>query len=171
VIALVAAVALAAALAPSSNWDLPLLALLATIAALSDLTAVETGDRKIKLSGSFLTIVVAIVLLGETAAAIVSVLSILIGWLRPRYAGRILLVNVVNYAWFPLISGLVFKGLVARTGLERTDAAYYLLVFVLFLIALAINFAVIAAYMSYEERSGFWTKVRRALVPVLPSEL
>ena len=91
------------------------------IAAVSDLAAVETGDSNIKLSGSFLTIVVAIVLLGETAGAVVSVFSILIGWLRPRYPGRILLVNVVNYAWFPLLSGLLFNALVARTGLgQRT---------------------------------------------------
>jgi putative nucleotidyltransferase with HDIG domain len=171
VVALAGAVALAAVLADSSNWNLPLIALLGVIAAVSDLTAVETGDSKIKLSGSFLTIVVAIVLLGETAAAIVSVLSILVGWLRPRYPGRVLLINVVNYAWFPLLSGLVFNALVAGTGVGRTDPAFYLLVFVLFLVALAINFGVIAWYMSYEDRSHFWTKVRRALVPVLPSEL
>jgi putative nucleotidyltransferase with HDIG domain len=171
VLALAGAVALAAVLADSSNWDLTLIALLGLIAALSDLTAVETGDSDIKLSGSFLTIVVAIVLLGATAAAIVSVMSILVGWLRPRYPARILLVNVVNYAWFPLLSGLVFNALVTRTGLAHMDPAYYLLVFVLFLVALALNFGVIAWYMSYEDRSPFWNKVRRALVPVLPSEV
>ena len=170
-LALAGAIALAVAMADESNWDLPLIVLLGVIAAVSDLTAVETGDSKIKLSGSFLTIVVAIVLLGETAAAIVSVVSILVGWLRPRYPGRILLVNVVNYAWFPLLAGVVFNGLVARTGLGRMDPAFYLLVFVLFIVALAINFGVIAWYMSYEDQTHFWTKVRRALVPVLPSEL
>lgn len=171
VAALAGAVALAAALAPRSNWDLPLIGMLAVIAAVSDLTAVETGSSKIKLSGSFLTIVVAIVLLGETAGALVSVASILIGWLGSRYPGRILLVNVVNYAWFPLIGGVAFSAAVLATGLGRDDPAYYLLVFGLFIVALAINFAVIAWYMSYEDGSRFWTKVRRALVPVLPSEL
>ncbi len=170
-VALAGAIVVAGVLAPRSNWDLPLIALLAAIAAVSDLTAVETGSSKIKLSGSFLTIVVAIVLLGETAGAIISVVSILVGWLGTRYPGRILLANVVNYAWFPLAGGLAFSAAVSATGLGLNDPGYYLLVFGLFVFALAINFAVIAWYMSYEDRSRFWTKVRRALVPVLPSEL
>ena len=55
-VALAGAVIAAGVLAPRSNWDLPLIALLAAIAAISDLAAVETGASKIKLSGSFLTI-------------------------------------------------------------------------------------------------------------------
>jgi putative nucleotidyltransferase with HDIG domain len=38
-------------------------------------------------------------------------------------------------------------------------------------LALAVNFAIVAGYTSYEERSSFATKVRRGLLPVLPSEL
>jgi hypothetical protein len=170
-VALAAAVALGIARGPSSTWDLPLIALLAGIAAISDLTAVETPAHRIKVSGSFLTIVVAIVLVGASAAAIVSVVSIAVGWTRTRYPARHLLINLVNYAWFPLIAGAAFEGLDSATGLSRHEPAYYLAVFALSLVALAINFAVLAAYMSYEERSRFWVKVRRALVPLLPSEL
>src|SRR5436190_20662977 len=170
-VALVGAVALAIARAPSSTWDLPLIALLAAIAALSDLTAVETPAHRIKVSGSFLTIVVAVVLVGATAAAIVSVISIAVGWTRSRYPTRHLLINLVNYAWFPLLAGLAFDGVISATGIDHHDPGFYLVVFALFLAALALNFSVLAAYMSYEERSRFWTKVRRALVPLLPSEL
>jgi putative nucleotidyltransferase with HDIG domain len=170
-VALAGAVALGIARGPSSTWDLPLIALLAGIAALSDLTAVETPAHRIKVSGSFLTIVVAVVLVGASAAALVAVISIAVGWTRSRYPVRHLLINLVNYAWFPLLAGLAFEGSTEATGLDRHDPAYYLLVFALFLMALAINFTVLALYMSYEERSRFWTKVRRALVPLLPSEL
>ena len=51
-VALAGAVVLAGALAPSSNWDLGLIAVLGAIAAISDLTAVETGSSKIKVSGN-----------------------------------------------------------------------------------------------------------------------
>src|SRR3954454_8756295 len=170
-VALAGAVALGIARGPSSTWDLPLIILLAGIAAFSDLTAVETPGHRIKVSGSFLTIVVAVVLVGASAAALVSVISIAVGWTRARYPFRHLLINLVNYAWFPLLAGLAFEGATEAAGIDRHDPAYYLLVFALFLMALAINFTVLAAYMSYEERSRFWTKVRRALVPLLPSEL
>jgi putative nucleotidyltransferase with HDIG domain len=169
--ALVAALALAVVRAPHSDWDLPLIALLGAIAAISDLTAVETASHKIKISGSFLTIMVAVVLVGETAAVLISVASILIGWTRSRYPARHLLINLVNYAWFPLVAGIVFDQLVTRSKVGVSDPGYYLLVFAIFLIALAVNFGLLAAYMSYEDASRFWVKVRRALVPVLPSEL
>jgi putative nucleotidyltransferase with HDIG domain len=170
-LALAGAIALAIVRGPEANWDLPLIGLLAAIAAISDLTAVETPAHRIKVSGSFLTIVVAIVLVGPTAAAVVSVISIAVGWTRTRYPARHLLINLVNYAWFPLLAGLAFEGFTSDTGLDTHDPAFYLAVFALFLVALAINFAILAAYMSYEERSRFWVKVRRALVPLLPSEL
>jgi hypothetical protein len=144
-VALAAAVALGIARGPSSTWDLPLIALLAGIAAISDLTAVETPAHRIKVSGSFLTIVVAIVLVGASAAAIVSVVSIAVGWTRTRYPARHLLINLVNYAWFPLIAGAAFEGFDSATGLSRHEPAYYLAVFALSLVALAINFAVLAA--------------------------
>ncbi len=46
-----------------------------------------------------------------------------------------------------------------------------MLVFATFLLALAINFSMIAAYACYLERSSFIDKVRTALIPLLPSEL
>ena len=51
----------------------------------SDLTAVTT-ESQIKISGSFLALVVAMVFLGGTPAALIGVLTILVGWLRWRDA-------------------------------------------------------------------------------------
>jgi putative nucleotidyltransferase with HDIG domain len=51
------------------------------------------------------------------------------------------------------------------------DPAFYVLVFGVFLVALALNFSMIAAYTCYLERSSFLEKVRTALIPLLPSEL
>jgi putative nucleotidyltransferase with HDIG domain len=169
--ALAAAVAFAVWRNGEANWNLPLLLVLLAASIAGDLTAVDTPASRVKLSSSFLAIVTAIVFLGETPAALIGAATIIAGWVRFRYAGTTLLINVVTYAWFPLLSGLAFERSLTATGAGHMDGLFYLLVFGLFALALAIDFTAIAAYFCYVERSRFSAKVRRALVPLLPSEL
>jgi len=155
--------------APQCNWDLALFAVLFAFAIFSDLTAVTT-ESKVKVSGSFLALVVAIVLLGGTPAALIGIGCILIGWVaRWRDPLHYLLNNVLTYATFPLVGGIVFHEVVERTGITSADPSFYLLVFGLFQLALAINFMMIAAYGCYVERVSFTSKLQ-VLPPVLPSE-
>jgi putative nucleotidyltransferase with HDIG domain len=170
-IALAVAAALTAALVPSADWDLPLFAMLLALGVISDIAAIDVASHKIKVSGSFLAIVAAAVFLGPALAAVIGVLTIVAGWVHHRYAGHILLINVVTYAWFPLAAGGLFHLSVNGLDLGTGDSVFYLLVFGLFVLALAIDFALIAGYFAYQERSSFKTKVQRSLVPVLPSEL
>ena len=155
--------------APQCNWDLALFAVLFAFAIFSDLTAVTT-ESKVKVSGSFLALVVAMVLLGGTPAALIGIGCILIGWVaRWRDPLHYLLNNVLTYATFPLVGGIVFHEVVERTGITSADPSFYLLVFGLFQLALAINFMMIAAYGCYVERVSFTSKLQ-VLPPVLPSE-
>jgi putative nucleotidyltransferase with HDIG domain len=173
----VGALVVAVALAIWRNWDgdtswnLPLFGLLLAVSIVSDLTAVETPASRVKVSSSFLSIVTATVFLGETPAALIGVTTILAGWLRTRYSGNDLLINLVTYSWFPLLSGMAFDAVVTATGTTQRDDFFYLLVFGLFVVALLIDFLVIAIYSCYVERSRLTTKIRRTIVPVLPSEL
>jgi putative nucleotidyltransferase with HDIG domain len=168
-IALGAIVAVAVGTAPQCNWDLGLFTVLLVFAIFSDLTAVTT-DSKVKISGSFLALVVAMVFLGGTPAALIGVTAILVGWLaRWRDAAHYLFSNVLTYAAFPLIGGIAFHEVVTKLGIETSDSSFYLLVFALFQFALAINFIMIAAYGCYVERASFTSKLR-VLPPVLPSE-
>jgi putative nucleotidyltransferase with HDIG domain len=171
IVALLAAVAATAALAGEANWNLPLLGTLLAVAVVGDLTAVATANDRVKLSSSFLAIVVAIVFGGVAPGVIVALASILVGWLRTRYALHFLLINLTAYAWFPLLSGLAFHAAINGSGVSQTDPAFYLFVFGLFTLALALDFAIIAGYVSYLERSRFTNQIRRALMPLLPSEL
>ena len=107
-VALVAAVAVAVWRNGDSNWDLPLLAILLATSVAGDLTAVNTPTSRMSISSSFLTIVTATVFLGETPGAVIGVATIGAGWLRFRYARTTLLINLVTYAWFPLLSGIAF---------------------------------------------------------------
>ncbi|HXF32015.1 MAG TPA: HD-GYP domain-containing protein, partial [Solirubrobacterales bacterium] len=144
--------------------------ILLAFAIFTDLTAVTTTS-KVRLSGSFLPIVVAMVLLGGPPAALIGLIVITIDWLTNRKALHLFINNLLTYTAFPLITGLAFHWVTTATGISRSDPAFYAFVFAAFLVALAINFTLIAGYACYLERSSFWRKVRTALVPLLPSEL
>src|SRR3954454_9862527 len=131
--------------APACNWDLPLFAVLLSFSVFSDLTAVPT-ESKVKVSGSFLALVVAMVFLGGTPAALIGVATILTGWLRWRDNWHYLLDNLLTYALFPLVGGIAFHEGVNALGLTAADPSFYLCVFGLFQLALALNFVMIASY-------------------------
>jgi putative nucleotidyltransferase with HDIG domain len=169
-LAMLAAIAVGVWRAPNADWDMALFGILLGFSIFSDLTAIETQWR-LKISGSFLAIVLAIVFLGGAPAALIGAASILVGWLRWRDDAHDLLVNLLTYVTFPLVSGIVFHEIVDGSGITTSDLAFYLLIFGAFLLALAINFSMIAADACYVFRTSFVTKVRVALIPLLPSEL
>src|SRR4051795_4746712 len=105
---LAAAVAVAALTAHKGNWDLETAGMLLVFAVASDQMAMRIRSSRVQVSGSFLAIVVAVVLLGGTPAVLIALLTITIGGLRGREARRFLLPNLANYAAFPVIAGLVF---------------------------------------------------------------
>jgi putative nucleotidyltransferase with HDIG domain len=168
--ALVGVVAIAILRAPHAIWDLPLFGALLGFAIFSDLTAIETNSR-LKISGSFLALVLAMVFLGGTPAAVIGLISILSGWLYWRENAHDLLVNSLTYLSFPLAAGIGFHEVVDSTGISSSEPIFYVLVFGVFLAALAMNFTMIATDACYLERSSFLDKVRTALIPLLPSEL
>ena len=167
-LALAVTVAVAVWWAPECNWNLPLFGVLLAFSVFSDLTAVST-ESKVKVSGSFLALVVAMVFLGGTPAAMIGLATIGVGWLRWHDEAHYLLNNLLTYALFPLAGGIAFKAVTDATGLTQDDAYFYLLVFALFQFSLAINFVLVAGYRAYVERSGFASQLR-VLPPVLPSE-
>src|SRR5215218_1210558 len=169
IVAMALIAAAAAAESVQADWDLPLFFILLGFSVFSDLTAISTTS-KVKISGSFLALVLAMVFLGGTPAAVIGVMTMLAGWLRWRDAGHFLLNNLLTYATFPLVTGIAFHAAVANRVAD-TEPLFYALIFAVFLLALAINFTMIASYSCYLDRSSFFLKVRTALIPLLPSEL
>jgi putative nucleotidyltransferase with HDIG domain len=164
------AAALAFVVADVGDWDPALLLTLLGFSAVSDLRAVETGTR-VKISGSFLALVLAMVFLGGSQAAVIGIVTIALGWFRWRDEPPDLVNNLLAYAWFPLVGGLAFHGVVDAAGLDDTDGFFYLLVFAVFLLALAINFFTIAGHRWYLYRESIPDQFRKLVVPVLSSEL
>ena len=171
VCALAAALVLAAVTAHQARWELFPLLLLIALTTVSDLMSVATGATTLEVSGSFLGLMVAAVLLGGSPAALIGILTITVGWLNTRESWNYFLNNLVVYAWFPLLGGLVFHAVTRAANIGSDHVGYYLLVFAVFMLALGVNFVMVAAYNRYVEGAPISQQAREAVVPLLSSEL
>jgi len=156
--------------APKADWNWQLFATLLAFSAFSDIMSIETESR-LKISANFLALITAIVFLGGTPAALIGVVSILVGWIRYREPFADLLVNVLTFMTLLLAVGVGFQGLVDVTRTTSGDIAFYVFVFGAFAIGILMNFVMIGGYTSYVERSPFIPKIRTVMLPLLPSEL
>jgi diguanylate cyclase (GGDEF)-like protein len=154
----------------TDHWQIGTLAIIAAFTVLSDLTGVHASGR-LFVSGSFLGIILAAVMLGGGPAALIGALTIGIGWLSSREPGPHFRTNLVNFTSFPLIAGLTFHVWTSWAGTARGSTGFYLLVFAAFVVGLAVNFCVSAGFQCYLERSSIVRKGREVLVPVLSAEL
>jgi putative nucleotidyltransferase with HDIG domain len=167
-VALVAAAAIWEA--PNANWELALFGTLLVFSIVSEIMSVET-ESHLKISGNYLAMIPAMVFLGGTPAAVIGLISILIGWIRYRDNLHDLLVNVGTFITFPLVVGVAFQEIVAGAGVTDTDIAFYVLVFGAFVAGIAMNFLMIGADAYYVYRTSFLENLRKVLIPLLPSEL
>jgi putative nucleotidyltransferase with HDIG domain len=161
---------LAVATAGTGSWDLPLFLTIAGFAIAGDLFAIDTA-LKVKVSGSFLALVLAMIFLGGPLAALIGVLTIAVGWIRWRENSAALVNNIHSYAWFPLLGGLAFHAATDATGATESTGLFYVLIFATFLFALAINFLIIAANRWITYGDSIALQFRRIVVPVLTSEV
>ena len=161
------------------SWTAPelwTLAILTGLAVTSELTNTLLPSGEHRISGSFLGIMLAAVLLGGPAASIVAILTISIGWLKSRESAHALRHNLVTFSWFPLLSGLWFNMVSNHQGprlaaLHQTPkATYFLLIFAAFMIGLILNFAMTAAYTCWIQRVPVVDKFT-ALKPIISAEL
>ena len=167
--ALVAGVTATVLTASSGHWDLPTLAVIICLTVCSELTSVHTGVSYV--SGSLLGMMLAAVLLGGAPAAVVGALTIVVGWLRLREPAMSFRNNLVDYIWFPLISGVAFEKAVHALQLGPGDSAYYLLAFGAFVLGLGINVLIVSIYEAWRSDEPLVRKVQDVIGPVLPSEL
>jgi diguanylate cyclase len=123
------------------------------------------------VSGGFLGLVVAEVVLGPGPASLIGAIGITGALLRVRSSPRVYLNNLVNYTWCPLIAGLFFYWAVKAAGVGDNQVWYYALVVTAYLVTLAVNFVIAAGYASYIAHSSLAQVAAKTLVPTLPAEL
>jgi putative nucleotidyltransferase with HDIG domain len=169
---LAAATGLGIAVAGAASWNIVLLASLLVFAVVSDRWAIDNsaslGSRsRLLMSGSFLALVAAMVLLGGTPAALIGVCTIVVGHFRFHERRDLFVNNLVAYAWFPLLGGIGFDLSRDALGASPDEPVYYALVAAVFFFALSVNFLVIAGYGCYLDHTSLRDRASKVLTPVL----
>lgn len=153
------------------QWRSPQLAvLLLAITLTSDLLAVRT--RHLRLSGSFLAIVLAMALLGPVPAVLIGVISVSVDAVRLRPDRLEVLNNLATYATFPLIGGEIVLQVAGPSHLATASPEFMLLTFGVFMTTNVLNFVMIAGFTCLlEGGETLGTKFRTMFMPVLASEI
>jgi putative nucleotidyltransferase with HDIG domain len=148
-------------------WQLG--ALLFLLAVVSDMLTVEI--RAVRISGSFLAIVLGMALLGPAPAACIAVLSVLVDSAVSRLEWRKVINNLANYATFPLVGGVIIELTVGEAGASNaSELGFALVVLVVFMITNFLNFAIVAVQNAAMGGVSFLTSARTVYLTVLPSE-
>jgi putative nucleotidyltransferase with HDIG domain len=167
---LAAATTTAALTSHSAEWQpVALVLLLLVLAVGSDVLTIEFRD--IRVSGSFLAIVLAMALLGPAPAAAIGAASALIDILiarRPWHRG---LMNVAVWASFPLIGGLMVRAWDGDIVPGDDNALWFAaLVLIVFMVTNFLNFVMVAGSLSLAGEVSFSGSVKSVFITVLPSQ-
>ena len=166
---LAGALAAAASADHAGAWhSQTLIGMLVLFALLSEALTVE--GRGLRISGSFIAIVLAMVALGPAPAVLVGLSGILFDAARSRLPVLKLLGNVTTYAVFPVVGALAFQRL-SPLFEDGTDLTRVGAVVVLFMSASVLNFLLIAIPNAVVERRGIAGELREVLLPLMPSQL
>ena len=166
---LAGATAVAVATSRADDWaPLSLLGLLFVLAAGSETMGFDI--RGMRLSGSFLSIVLAMALLGPAPAAALAVACALLDAVVSRRSIDRMLVNLATFATFPVLGGLAIRILVGDIASGYGDPLWFAAVILcVFMATNIVNFAMIAAGTWF----GYGVPVSimlRSFVTALPSE-
>ncbi len=166
---LAAAAAIAVATSEVADWQpLPLVLLLFSLAVVSDALTVEF--RGVRVSGSFLAIVLAMVLLGPAPAAAMGASASLIDAILSRRTWNGGLNNVLTWAVFPLVGGLLVEVAAARGVVDDEPIGLALTVVVVFMATNIVNFLMVAAFRRASYGESIARNLRSVYLTVLPSE-
>src|SRR4051812_20374684 len=140
----------------SADWQpIELVLLLFVLAVGSDMLTVEI--RSIRISGAFLALVLAMALLGPAPAAAIGGVSALIDGLVSRRPWDRALNNVVTWATFPAVGGILIDVMVGTGAPAHGDAlAFAAIVLLIFMVTNLLNLAMVAAF----HRAAFGTSMR-----------
>jgi putative nucleotidyltransferase with HDIG domain len=166
--ALSGAVCAAVLLSEQTDWERRDLGLLLLILAISsDMLIVEV--RSVRVSGSFVAIVLAMALLGPAPAALIGVVSALIDAIVSRIEWRN---NVANFAVFPVVGGVLLGLSVGDLGASQppSEVRFALAVLVVFMATNFLNFAIVAVQNELAGGARFVDGVRTLYRPMLVSE-
>lgn len=156
-------------LSEQRDWTpVTLFVLLLILAVVSERFRLVT--KRITVSATFLSLVLAMTLMGPAPAAALGVLAMLFSSLNRRSPWQSWVANLSTYAFFPLAGGAAFELIGGALLLEESPATYLILVFGIFMATNALNFLLIAVDFKVFEKWGVWNSFRTIYAPLLPVE-
>jgi putative nucleotidyltransferase with HDIG domain len=128
-----------------------------------------------QLTGAFIALVLTMSLLGPAPAMVFGVGVIVVSSVRRRLPWELALNNVFTLATYPFVGAMTVRLVVGDVHDPRNVAAtrgvtFALLVFAVFLIALAVNFGLIAVHYRVTEGKSLIRQTRELFIPFLPGE-
>jgi putative nucleotidyltransferase with HDIG domain len=166
--ALCAAVLVAVFTSQAADWQpIALVAVLFALAVASDLMIVEM--RGLRLSGAFLSVVLAMVLLGPAPAVAIGIGTTLVYAVASRRPFDRVLTDAAVWAIFALVGGLMANAFAADA---TRDAVWFCAVVVLvFMTTNVVNFVLIALYHRTIAGVRLRSNIKSVYVTMLPSEI
>jgi putative nucleotidyltransferase with HDIG domain len=165
---LAGSVAVAAALSDARDWDPPVLfLLLAGLAVVSQTFRLRA--KTFNISAAFLSIVLAMILMGPAPAVAIGVITMLVDTLPRRAPWRHVLANLSTYAAFPLLGAVLFEAM-GGASLTRDMPLYVICVLALFIVTNVLNFLLIGIDIAVVDGQNLWSGFRHVYLPVLPVE-
>jgi len=160
----------AAGLSTREAWEpAALFFLLLAVSVVSEVFRLET--RNLNISASFLSVVLAMTLLGPSPAAVLGVSTFLVNAVKLRAPWRATLANVSTFAFFPIVGGVMFEALGGEALLDRDIAAFILAVLLVFLSMNVLNFLLIAIDIAIVDGQSIQYSFRHIYFPLAPVEL
>src|SRR5205085_7463557 len=127
------------------------------------------------LSGAFISLVLAMSLLGPAPAVALGMSVIFVSSLRRRLHWQLILNNVVTLATYPLVGALVVRATIgdvhgAHNVTATKSITFALIVFLVFMVALVVNFGLIALHHWVMDGTPLVRQTREHFIPYLPGE-
>lgn len=157
--------------ATGGHWTILLLALIVSVTVITDLISVQTNSPNVSLTGGGVGLTLAAILLGGSPAAIVGIITIAVVRLRSPMARDAFRNNLVAYAWYPLVTGLLFHEALRIAHVGSHDVTYYGLVGAAYALGVSLNFVIVAAHQSHVRGRSLALIAREALLPALAANL
>jgi putative nucleotidyltransferase with HDIG domain len=171
---LVAVLAVTARTSRLDDWQPSyLVVFLFGLTAIGQRLIVQVG--KGQLTGAFIALVLAMSLLGPAPAMAFGIAVIVVSSVRRRLPWDLALNNVLTLATYPFVGAMTMRLALGdvhdphNAGATR-GVTFALLVFAVFMVALIVNFGLIALHYKVTEERSLIRQTRELFIPFLPGE-
>jgi putative nucleotidyltransferase with HDIG domain len=166
---LVAVLSVALAVSSTDDWQpVSLVGLLFVLAVGSDMLSVEI--RGVRVSGAFLAIVLAMVLLGPAPAAAIGLISASVDAVFSRRPWDKAFNNIVTWATFPLLGGLLLQAIGGGEAGQNEGLWFPAAVLAVFMATNFLNFLMVAAFRKASYGESLRRNLKSVYLTVLASE-